>query len=465
VLRLLTALLITLPALAQVQADITALASRPSLAAWQKGHPGERFDRANYEVFKDGYEVDFLRLNRFCGASVTQGGAGTPDGATRAALFYVASPSPGALPALPAKQDSALTGDCELDAVWYETPDLNSGQAIVGRLSGQWGKQNGASAEPDIRGWALWTSVLAWHILDAHNGDIDLWAAIDPNATRPGGKPRMLVYARKNTPRDFDVMDRWFGSVIETQALVADAVAQIAALDPALATPILRLSHCTAAPADRAGEPSDPLAKWLAAAKPLPPPRRAAALLLADFYLTCIGTSYDPDKLQKRLIDLGAKYEARFPKGDPDYSHNFRDQAEKLDPRGPAGQLAGLVSLNDPCFLKGKGAWPDLLIEKGTKMVATFPETRWTPYVHFALARAHATRLSFALPGGVGDDGAAIALSPALMQQERDAAIAQFRYFVERLPGTPEAVFAWQEAWRLLAELPPSQIHFGCTGE
>jgi len=463
VFRFLFALLIALPAWAQVQADVTAVASRPSLAAWQKGHPGERFDRANYEVFKAGelskgaYEVDFLRLNRWCGASVAR----TPEGATRAALFYVASPSAGALPALPAKEDSALTGDCELDAVWYETPDLNSGESIVHELSALWGKPNGASAEPDIRGWALWTSVLAWHTPEG----IDLWAAIDPNTARPAGKPRMIVYARRNTPRDFDVMDRWFGSVIESQALVADAVAQIAALDPTVTAPILGRSHCTAAPAEPVGEPSEPLAKWLSAAKPLPPPRRAAALLLADFDLTCIGASYDPEKLQKRLIDLGAKYETRFPQDGPDYSHNFREQAEKVDPRGAGGQLAGLVSLNDPCFLKGKAPWPDLLIDKGTKMLTVFPETRWTPYVHFALARAHGTKLSFALPAGAGDLGGAIALSPAAMQQERDAAIAQFRYFVERMPGTPEAVFAWQEAWRLLADLPPSQIHFGCTGE
>jgi hypothetical protein len=202
---------------------------------------------------------------------------------------------------------------------------------------------------------------------------------------------------------------------------------------------------------------------WLTAAQTLRPARRAAALLLADFYVTCAGTTSDPDQLQERLMELGAHYETRFPQDGPDYAHNFREQAQTLDPRGPAGELAGLVSLNDPCFLKGETPWPDLLVEKGTKMLNAFPITSWTPYVHLALARAHSTKLSFALGGD--PEGGVFTITPAMIQQERSAAISQFRYFVKQKAGTPESVFAWQEAWRLLADLPPSQIHFGCSGE
>jgi len=435
-----------------VQADLAALVSRPSLAAWRKNHPGERLDRAHYESYKDDYEVDFARLNRWCAASVDQ----APGKPLRVALFYV--------PSLPSPGPQVRTGDCELDAIWYETQNLDTRDSLVHELSASWGEPNGASAEPDIRGWGLWKSIVGWHI-----SDTDIWVANDPNTTQPGRKPRLLVYMRRTMPRDFDVMDRWFGSVIESQAVVADAVAQIAGLDPALTSPILSHSRCSEGPAERNGDLIEPLARWLAAAKALTPSRRSAALLLADFYVTCAGTSPDPDRLQKSLTEFGAKYETRFVKDGPDYAHNFREQAEMLDPRGPAGELAGFVSLTDPCFLKGSTlqrgqAWPDLVIEKGTKMLTIFPPTRWTPYVHYALARAHAVKLSFALPGGAGDDGDLAPLSAAVMQEERSAAITQFRYFLKKKPGT-ESVFASQEAWRLLAGLPPSQIHFGCTGE
>jgi len=437
-------LLIALPALAQVQADVAALASRPSLAVWRKAHPAARIDRAHYETSRDGYEVDYARLNRWCAAAIDR----TPEGLTRAALFYVPSPLPSALPALPDREDLELNGDCELDAVWYETQNENDGDRIVRELSASWGKPSGASAEPDIQGWARWKAVLAWRRLN-----VDIWVAHDPNATQTGNEPRLIVYARRNMLRDWDITDRWFGSVLEGQVLVADGVAQIAALDPALTSLVLSRSNCGAGPEPTRAKMVEPLARWLSAARNLTPVRRAAALLLADFYVTCAGTASDRDPLQNRLIQLGAKYETRDPRDGPDYTHNFREQAEGLDPRGPAGELAGLVSLADPCFLKGSRAWPDLLIEKGIKMLAAFPPSMWTPYVHFALARAHAAKLSFAVPGGGADGG------------ERSAAISQFRYFLGQKPDAHESLFAWQEAWRLLAGLPPSRIQFGCSGE
>jgi hypothetical protein len=459
VLRVPFALLIALPVLAQVQADVTALATRPSLAAWQKSHPGE-FDPARYSYdASNRYEVDFLRLNRWCGAAIGQAGERTPEGMTRAALFYVPSPAPEVLPSLPARQTPALTDNCELDAIWYETLNLSARDNIVRTLSASWGNPNGASEQPNIQGSGLWKDIVGWHRLD-----MDIWVAYDPNAMASGGKPRLVVYAARNTPSDWD-LDRLFGSMLESQTLVAGAVAQIAALGPALTSPILSRSRCSAGPSLADRPPAEPLARWLTAAKGLAPARRVAALLLADFYITCAGTSPDPALLQKRLVELGAKYQVFSPGDGPDYTHNFREQAERLDPRGPAGELAGLVSLYYPCFLKGAKPWPDLLIEKGTKMLTASAETAWTPYIHFALARAYASKLSLAYPGGDAEGGRVFTLSPAMMQQERSLAISHLRYFLKRKPGAPESVFAWQEAWRLLAGLLPSQVHFGCTGE
>jgi hypothetical protein len=434
VLRIAIAVLIALPAFAQIPADIAALESHSSLATWRKAHPGERFEPAHYDTSNDHYQVDYARLNRWCAASVS---------GTRTALFYVPSPVPATLP--------VVTDNCEFDALWYEFLNDSDAGRIVPALSAAWGKPNGAVSEPDIQGWALWKSAVAWH-----RPHMDIWVARNT-------KSNLIVYARRNMPRDWDAMDHWFGSVTEGQSLVVDAVARIAALGPALTSPILNGSRCAAGPADRSGAAAEPLTAWLTSAQNLPPGRQAAAFLLADFYITCAGTSPDSDLLGKRFVALGAKYEIRSPQDDPDYAHNFRERAEHLDPHGPAGELAGLVSLSDPCFLKGKNSWPDNLIEKGMNMLSAFPSTRWTPYVRYAVARAHATKLSFALPGDNPEGFSE--LDPTELQRERAAAIAQFRIVSSRNQGAPESLFATQEAWRLSAGLPPSQIHFGCTGE
>jgi len=438
VLRLLPAILIALPAFAQLQADITALAARPSLAAWQKTHPGERLDRAHYDTSKDEYEVDYLRLNRWCAASV----ADTPQGMTRAALFYV--PSPHA--PLPYHEDPALVRACELDALWYETPNEALRDSVVRDLSAALGKPE-VSDKPDIQGSALWENVLKWR-----RSGIGVWVA----HTGRG----LIVYAGREMPRDWDVY-HWSTNVLEeSPAQFADATARIAALDAGLTSRMLGSLHCGAGPLKSDAGAIETLARWLEAARALAPARRAAALLMADFFITCAGVADDSDPVRKRLAGLGAKYETRFDPAGPEYLHNFRGQAERLDPHGPAGELAGLISLADRCFLAGSRSWPDVVIEKGEGMLKAFPDSRWTPSVHFALAGAHATKLEFAYPGGDLAGYEFLGLSQTAMDRERSAAIAHFRYFVNRQPRAPESVFAWQEAWRLLAGLPPSRITF-----
>ena len=79
--------------------------------------------------------------------------------------------------------------------------------------------------------------------------------------------------------------------------------------------------------------------------------------------------------------------------------------------------------------------------------------------------RPRARRQALFLLSGGDPDEEGIHLTRAAMPRERRAAVERFERFIEQKPDAAESVFAWQEAWRLLAGLPPSQIHFGCGCE
>jgi hypothetical protein len=429
----------------QVRTDVAVLASQPALATWQRSHAG-KLELAHYETYKDPYQEDFRRLDRWCAASIGH----SPAEVVRAALFYVPSAARGALPPLPEKGDATLTRACRMQAIWYETPAPAAMDAVVRELSSSWGQPNGPSTEPDIAGSGLWKRVVAWH-----RAGMNIWVA-DGSKGQPDGSggPRLIVYARRDSPRDPDFAIWLLSDAIVDR--VAEAAAQIAAQDSKLTAAVLK---CDAGPRTEAQSlTASRLDQWLKASSDLPPQRKAAVLLLADAYVACTPAS------SQRLIQLGARFRAICPQDGPSYSHNFRDQAEKLDPQGPAGELAGLASLALPCFLKGARPWPDLVVEKGEKLLGEFPLDQWTPWVHFAIARAHAVKLSFAYPDHPPEDGN-FPLTRAAMERERHAAIEHFERFIEQKPDAAESVFAWQEAWRLLAGLPPSQIHFGCGCE
>jgi hypothetical protein len=188
------------------------------------------------------------------------------------------------------------------------------------------------------------------------------------------------------------------------------------------------------------------------AAKDLTPQSRAAALLLADDYMTCMKDVVY--KAPERFAAIGAE----FDRGE--YSQTFRRGAEKLDQDGLVGAWAQLADAWTYCAVEGGDAFVAMV----EKLLLRFP--KWSPELHYLIGRAHATRLAFAFPGGFPDDGAELApLSPANQMQERLAAVRAFKLFIQAKPDDAEAPFAWQEAWRLLAGLKPTVVPFGCTGE
>jgi hypothetical protein len=125
-----------------------------------------------------------------------------------------------------------------------------------------------------------------------------------------------------------------------------------------------------------------------------------------------------------------------------------------------APEIAGVAHLENPCsFDDGHNNWQGGLIVFGEKLLRDFPASRWKSYIHLTVARAYAARLILTYPGADLND----ANRPADPDALRLGAIAHFRAFLEGNEESPEASSAWREAWRLLAGLPPSPIHFACT--
>lgn len=125
-----------------------------------------------------------------------------------------------------------------------------------------------------------------------------------------------------------------------------------------------------------------------------------------------------------------------------------------------AAEGARVTRLENLCsFDDGRNNWQSPLIRFGEKLLRDFPESRWKPYIHLTMARAYAARLVLTYPK-VDLNGANRPTDPEAL---RSAAIAHFRGFLEGTRESPEAPFAWREAWRLLAGLPPLPIHFACT--
>ena len=431
----------------EVKSAVASVSSQPELSAWKALHVRERTEPAHYETENDSYEVDFARENQWCATSI----ADLPAGVTRAASFYVPEVIRGDLPPLPAKPGSALTGLCRLGAVWFETHGRNSVAGLVTDLTATWGapsrSNRGELAQAlSIRGSGDWKDISTWR-----RDKVTVWVAWTDWDKGDGIGLRTIVWILRDRPRDLDLYAVGF----DTTA----AAVKIAGLGPNLAADAGPGTIC---PTLGAGVAVGRLSRWLKASNSLPAERRAAALLVADSFVSCVEAS---GQTTNSLTALGVKFGPGCPQDGPVYANNFREEAEVLDPSGPAGALAALTGLQSPCSLKGSGSWPERVVDQGQKIRRQFPSGPWSPWVDFAVARAHDVKLSFSVPPGEVDADTIHRLSATQARQERSAAIAEFARFSGEQPASAEAVFAWQEAWRLLAGLLPSPTSFGCGCE
>ncbi len=343
---------------------------------------------------------------------------------------------------------------CQMEEMWVETQSPVSTDSLIRALASSWGEPNGPS-QPFSD--AIFSAQFRKNLPIWHRAGMTVWVV-----NRIGSNLPVAVYARNDIPAEkdwYDVVDSWQGKVAEQSAVT---LAKIAALDPALTKAVLARTSC----ASGSAAPENPeltaerLERWLNASRTLTRSRRAAALLIADYYMSCSAQAPQPNELRDRYVRMGAEFSGGCP-NDPACGHNFRKQAEDLDRQGVAGGLAALAGFWEKCLIAAGN-----VVKLGEGLALRFPE--WRPYIRYALARGHDAVLSRCYPGGDPEEGlyhGPPEVSAACIEGERTAAIRDFKSFLREKPANPESTFAWQEVWRLQAGLKPTRVTFGCSCE
>ncbi|HEX4134781.1 MAG TPA: hypothetical protein VHY84_09250 [Bryobacteraceae bacterium] len=433
----------------QLRADLTVLATHQTLGDWQKTHLGETPSPAGYQSDGDWLRTDFSHLHSRCALSI---GQKEPE-LTRVALFTVPLVTAGKLPPLPTNRNNTLMQSCRVAELWVETRAGVSMDSLIRALAFSWGEPNGPSQQFRDAVWiGIRKDVVVWR-----RAGMNVW--VINNHLKPG--VTLAVYARNDMPADVD----WFYSDKTLRAKVAresaPTLANIAALDPSLTKAVLARTSCLAGPppAEDPVVTAERLERWLNASKSLTLPRRAAALMIADYYMSCM--EFVPLSLRDRYERMGATFDGGCPQ-DPTYGHTFLREVEKIDKTGTAGQWATLADFWARCLLAyGK------IDERGERLARWFPQ--WRPYIRYALARNHAAAMSLNFPGGNPEEGLYDRppdhVDATAFEREREAAIHDFAAFLREKPADSESAFAWQEVWRLQAGLKPTRVQFGCSCE
>lgn len=162
---------------------------------------------------------------------------------------------------------------------------------------------------------------------------------------------------------------------------------------------------------------------------------------------------------------LGAVFARDELGGGFNYTHNWLDEALRLDPRGRVGRLATLALLrsgfNETGMCGGGSEAFRRVIATGEQVLAGDLDSATAGEVHRLVGDAYADIVALAAGdgGGYADSTAYLAEAPAA----RSSAIAHYRkaLAVERV--SPEARASWLEVWRLIAGLPPTTTHFFCV--
>ncbi len=485
--------------------ELAALRSGVAAAAWLAAHPGDDITSFRRDAIREGDERWCARASRI---DHLPGGARV----VRSAYFYPPAPPPSL--ALPTTEGPTLIREgCVLGTIWLETPsaDSTAGSTLAERTRDALTRAYGAvTPSPDawfgrtptdslrralsrlpgapalslglnFLGAAGWRTPGRWQadstvIVSAHD------AGLGPRK-QGGGGGRVLAFAFlpiAELGSFARVADRAAAAERRMAALAAQA-ARLSGLAPARVDRLLDLlaaaetAYTGRHPATPAATALDStavvvLGDWLAAGRSLAPSRRAAALLAADQVLGSAALNYvraqrDDSVTRQAFERLGATFVRDELGGDYNYTHNWLDDARRLDPQGRVGTLATLALLrsgfNETGMCGGGSDAFRQVITSGEQLLAAAPDSGLAAELHRLVGDAYADIV--ALAAGAGLDYADSAAYTAAAPAARRSAIAHYRQALALDRSSPEAREAWLEGWRLLAGLPPTTTHFFCV--
>jgi hypothetical protein len=488
------------PALAS--RELAALQPGVTVATWLANHPGEALTA---------FSRDSVRENdhRWCGRTSTTQQLRDGSWMVRYAYFYPPQPPPAlTLPATAGPAGPALVREqCVLGTIWVQAAPLDSvsgGALEASRREALTRTYGPVRAGPDVffgrvatdsqrrflsRVPAADALLLGLHYFGAAGWRLPgrwqrdstvIVSAFDRGLGDHRGRGRVLGFAHLPSAQLGSFRDEEARTEVaedRTAALAAQAAA-LSGLDSARTRPLLgMLAAADSAYHDRGSK--DPkvldadavriMRDWTTSARDLAPPRRAAALLAADQVLGSGPMVYlrgqRHDTARVAYEELGAVFARDELGGGYNYTHNWLDEALRLDRQGPVGRLATMALLrmgfNETGMCGGGSEAFRQVIATGEQLLSGKLDPATAAELHRLVGDAYADVVALASGAGLeyADSSAYVAEAPAA----RSKAIAHYRRALELDRVSPEARSSWLEAWRLIAGLPPTTTHFFCV--
>ncbi|HEY4320732.1 MAG TPA: hypothetical protein VGM77_06070 [Gemmatimonadales bacterium] len=487
------------PALTQLTgALLHSVQTGMTLGAWRAAHPAD-----SVSLLGDDWDAGVQCANAKQHVLLVGG-----DTAEMETYFYLPSmPSRLTLPvAVPAGRlrDRCLAGHARISLqdssgarIQQIRSALESALNAAPTFTGKPSRRSGVDAADSSRAWWFDDSIAAEaaggsaRVGDGADGTITLHGVyVDIVARRAHLQlleeiwPIASVVDRPE-PTDFRDELEAAGAPATVRAIAAFQIAAIGGTaERQLRQVFARLQPESREPRPSTAELTNALAAWMQRTGSLPPPRRSAALFVADAVLDrwmraalpIVGGELFIDDsgsaARARLEVIGASI-ALLSDGYKDevyryysYTRNWLEQAYQAAPASRAGEFA-FLGLAQAGFRTTPRCVPMLstVIARGAEYLRHYPRSGISGDVHLLMGEAW----SDSLGGEISVEG--VAGSDAFRHRRlaedslRARAIAEFTIGFRNHPDQASASDAWDGAWRLLAGLPPGREFFFCESE
>jgi hypothetical protein len=460
-----------------VLGELPSLREGVSLGAWKKLHSTDTIQE---------YVPQFAEVENWCARARSEASLGSGRNWVRTAYFYV--PDPPASLALPlGTPKEELIDECRLGLVWteIEDPDAARAQAVTVRESLAAALGPG-DTDPKINWWAsgFWRNPVLWKrdvlSIAAAMTTFKKWATSESSRTA-------RVFVAAAGPKSRIIFDNFgddgraaYIAKHRRVAALADEAVKIAAIGGPVEKTIRAAQDLVSV---KDGSTEFPTAKerteiftaidqWLSAARPLPPLRRAAALIVADQLMEQAGGpgwgKDDYPDIRKRLEAQGAVFEWLLLGDVYGFTHTWLKEAWKLDGDGRAGELAFVTLMERGFETSGQCADQNgksfrAVIREGEGYLRRKPDSVFRGDIHLMIAQAYGDIVTIASGGGYFESQNEPEQYRAESADARSKAIEHYRIGFESTPNNSRAADVWPEAWRLMAGIPPTHTYFYCV--